>query len=140
MATFQRFNSFIEAVAEKKHDMSADTFKVMLTNTAPVDTNTVKSNITEISAGNGYTAGGITIPITSSSQTSGTYTAAVNTTATWTASGGSIAPFRYAVMYNDTATNDELVGFWDYGSSISPATGEAFDFVMNANLLTIAPV
>lgn len=140
MATFQRFNSFIEAVAEKKHDMSADTFKVMLTNTAPVATNTVKANITEIAGGNGYTAGGQTVPIASSSQTAGTYTAAVNTTLTWTAAGGSIASFRYAVMYNDTATNDELVGFWDYGSSISPAAGETFNWVMNANLLTIAPV
>lgn len=140
MATFQRFNSFIEAVAEKKHDMGADTFKVMLTNTAPVATNTVKANITEISGGNGYTAGGQTVAVASSSQTSGTYTAAVNTTATWTAAGGSIASFRYAVMYNDTATNDELVGFWDYGSTISPAVGESFSWVMNANLLTIAPV
>lgn len=140
MATFNRFNSFIEAVAEKKHDMSSDVFKVMLTNTAPVATNAVKADITEISAGNGYTAGGEVVTVASSSQTSGTYTAAVNDSVLWTASGGAIASFRYAVMYNDTATNDELVGFWDYGSSISPATTETFEWVMNANLLTIAPV
>lgn len=140
MTAFNRFNSFIEAVAEKKHDMSADTFKVMLTNTAPVATNAVKADITEISAGNGYSAGGIAVAVASSSQTSGTYTAAVNDSALWTASGGNIAFFRYAVMYNDTASNDELVGFWDYGSSISPASGETFEWSMNANLLTITPV
>ncbi len=140
MATFQRFNSFIEALAEKNHDMGADTFKVMLTNVAPVATNTVKANITEIAAGNGYTAGGQTVPVVTSSQTAGTYTASVNTTLEWTATGGALATFRYAVMYNGTATNGELVGFWDYGSSITPATGEKFQWVMNANLLTIAPV
>lgn len=140
MATFNRFDSFIEAVAEKKHSMGADTFKVMLTNTAPSAANSVKADITEISAGNGYTAGGQTVPVASSSQASGTYTAEVNTTVTWTASGGSIASFRYAVMYNDTATNKELVSFWDYGSSISPASSETFDWVMNDNLLTITPV
>ena len=125
MAAFQKINSFVEAVAEKVHNLGADTLKVMLTNTAPLSTNTVKANLTEILAGNGYTAGGATPAISSSAQTSGTYKL-VLADVVFTAAGGSIGPFRYATLYNDTATNDELIGFWDYGSSITLLTGETF--------------
>jgi hypothetical protein len=73
VASFQKFNSFVEALAEKKHDLGADTLKVLLANTAPVATNSVKADLTEITAGNGYTAGGNTATVSSSAQTSGTY-------------------------------------------------------------------
>ena len=125
MATYNKFNSFTEAVMEKVHNLGADTLKVMLTNTAPVATNTVKANITEITAGNGYTAGGTATTISSSAQTSGTYKLVI-TDVTFTASGGTIGPFRYAVLYNDTATNDELIGWWDYGNAITLGAGEQF--------------
>ena len=66
MATFVKFESFVEALAEKVHNLGADTLKVMLTNTAPnASTNTVKVDITEISAGNGYTAGGNSATVSS---------------------------------------------------------------------------
>jgi hypothetical protein len=140
MASFNKFNSFVEALAEKKHDLGADTLKVLLTNAAPVATNSVKADLTEISAGNGYTAGGNTASVTSSAQTSGTYKLVLGDPATWTASGGSIGPFRYAVLYNDTAANDELIGWWDYGSSITLAAGESFavDFDPTTGVLTLA--
>lgn len=138
MATFNKFESFVEAVAEKVHNLGSDTLKVLLTNSAPSASNTVKANLTEISAGNGYTAGGTAATISSSSQTSGTYKL-VLADVVFTASGGSIGPFRYAVLYNDTATNDELIGWWDYGSSITLATGETFtvDFDATTGVLTI---
>lgn len=140
MAAFNKFNSFVEALAEKVHNLGGDTLKVMLTNTAPVATNTVRANITEISAGNGYTAGGNTASVTSSAQTSGTYKLVLGDPATWTASGGSIGPFQYAVLYNDTATNDELIGWWDYGSAVTLADGESFavDFDPTTGVLTLA--
>jgi hypothetical protein len=140
MASFNKFNSFVEALAEKKHDLGADTLKVLLTNTAPVATNSVKADLTEISAGNGYTAGGNTASVTSSAQTSGTYKLVLGDPATWTASGGSIGPFQYAVLYNDTASNKELIGWWDYGSSITLAAGESFavDFDPTTGVLTLA--
>lgn len=140
MAAFNKFNSFVEALAEKVHNLGSDTLKVMLTNTAPVTTNSVKADLTEISAGNGYTAGGNTASVTSSAQTSGTYKLVLGDPATWTASGGSIGPFRYAALYNDTATNKELIGWWDYGSSITLASGESFavDFDPTTGVLTLA--
>lgn len=140
MATFNKFYPFVEALAEKVHDLGSDTLKVMLSNTAPSTANAVKTDITEISDGNGYTAGGNSAAITSSSQTSGTYKLVLGDPSTWTASGGSIGPFRYAVLYNDTAASKNLIGWWDYGSSITLADGEQFtvDFDPSTGVLTIA--
>jgi len=107
----------------------------MLTNSAPVATNTVKTDITEISAGNGYTAGGDDITNTWS-ESSGTATLGA-TDVTFTASGGTIGPFRYAVIYNDTATSDNLVCWFDYGSSITLADTETFTVDFGASLATL---
>ncbi len=141
MATFSKFNSFVEHLAEKVHDLGADTLKILLTNSAPTSSNTVKADLTEISAGNGYSAGGPTATISSSSQTSGTYKL-VLADVTITASGGSIGPFRYFTLYNDTPTSpaDPLIGFWDYGSSITLADGESVtvDFSASNGVLQIA--
>lgn len=138
MATFTKFNSFVEAVTEKVHNLGSDTLKVMLTNSAPSASNTVKADITEISAGNGYTAGGTQATQTSSAQSAGVYKL-VCADVVFTASGGSIGPFRYAVLYNDTAASDELIGYWDYGSAITLTTGGTFtvDFSATNGVLTL---
>ena len=101
MASFNKFNAFVADIANKVHNLGSDTLKVMLTNTGPAAANAVKSDITEISAGNGYSAGGTQATLVSSSQSSGTYKLILNNV-TFTASGGSIATFRYAVLYNST--------------------------------------
>jgi hypothetical protein len=142
MATFTKIQAFVENLAEKVHNLGADTLKVMLVNSpAPVATNSVKGDLTEISAGNGYSAGGTAATISSSAQTSGTYKL-VLADVVFTASGGSIGPFRYAVLYNDTPTSpaDPLIGFWDYGSSITLAVGESLtvDFDPTNGVLQVA--
>jgi len=139
MASFNKFQPFVENLAEKVFNLGADTLKVLLTNSAPAAANGVKSDLTEISSGNGYTAGGATASISSSAQTSGTYKLVLGDV-TITASGGSIGPFRYAVLYDDTAASDQLIGYWDYGSSITLADGESItvDFDASAGVLTIA--
>jgi hypothetical protein len=109
---FNKFNSFVEALGRKVHNLNADTLKVMLTNVAPVATNAVKADLTEIAAGNGYGAGGTASAGNAYSQSSGT-AKLTSGDVVFTASGGSMAAFRYAVLYNDTATNDELIGWWD---------------------------
>lgn len=137
MATFQKFNATVEHLMEKVHNLGADTLKVMLTNTAPTAANSVKADLTEIAAGNGYTAGGSTVTITASAQSSGTYSL-VGNDVVFTASGGAIGPFRYAVFYNDTPTSpaDPLLGFWDYGSSITLQDGETLTVDFPAAILT----
>lgn len=131
MATFNKFNSFVEALAEKAHNLGSDTLKVALTNSAPVATNTVLANITQISGTNGYTTGGTQATQSSSAQTSGTYKL-VLADVVFTASGGTMGAFQYAVLYNDTATSDELIGWWDYGSAVSLADGETFTWDADA--------
>lgn len=128
MASYAKFNQFVEDLAEKVHNLGSDSLKILLTNTAPVATNSVKGDLTEISAGNGYTAGGNACTISSSAQSSGTYKLVLADPTTWTASGGTIGPFRYAVLWNDTPTSpaDPLIGYWDYGSSITLQIGETF--------------
>lgn len=139
MATFNKFQAFVENVAEKVHNLGSDTLKVVLTNSAPAATNTVLANITQIANGNGYTTGGATTAQVSSAHTTGTYKLVLTDT-TWTASGGSIGPFQYVVLYNDTATNDELIGYYDYGTAITITNGNSFtvDFDGSAGVLTIA--
>ena len=121
MASYNKFNSFVENLAEKVHNLGSDQLKVALTNSAPVASNTVLTNITEISYTNLSTRN---ITTSASSQTSGTYKL-VLTDLVLTASGA-VGPFRYVVIYNDTATNDELIAWFDYGSSISLANTDTF--------------
>jgi hypothetical protein len=133
MATYNKFQIFSENVYEKVHNMGADALRIMLVNSpAPVATNNVKADLTEIAAGNGYVAGGPTPSITSSVHTAGVYKL-VLADVTITASGGSIGPFRYAVFWNDTPTSpaDPLIAWWDYGSSITLLDGESFTIDMD---------
>ncbi|MDY6960305.1 MAG: hypothetical protein SV862_00180 [Pseudomonadota bacterium] len=141
MAAFNKFNSFVEYLAEGVIDVANDTLKIVLTNTAPVAGNSVLANLTEISAGNGYSAGGATAGLASSGQTSGTFKLVLDDV-TITASGGSIGPFRYFVLVDDTPTSpaDPLIGWWDYGSAITLADGESIliDFSAADGVLQIA--
>lgn len=139
MATWTKFNAFAEALAEKKHDLGADTLKMALTNTAPsASADALFGDITEISAGNGYTAGGATASITSSAQTDGTYRLVLGSV-TFSASGGTIGPFRWIVLYNDTAASDELIAYLDYGTAYTIPDGQTFSIPSNASgVLTLA--
>jgi hypothetical protein len=138
MASYVKFNQFVGDLAGKVHDLlgtagsTADTCKVMLTNTAPVAaTNAVKADLTDISAGNGYTAGGTSTGNVGAAS-SGTVTV-TGTNVTWTASGGTIGPFRYVALYNDTPTSpaDPLIAYWDYGSNLTLQDGDSFTVKFN---------
>lgn len=138
MATFNKFNQFVEDLAEKVHNLGSDTLKVALTNSAPVASNTVLANITEISYTN---CSSRTLSVTSSAQTSGTYKLVLSDLVL-TASGGTVGPFRYVVIYNDTPTSpaDPLIGWYDYGSNLTLNSGETLtlDFDQVNGVLTIA--
>ena len=149
MATFNKFNAFVAEVGLGNVDLNTDTLKILLTNTAPVATNTLYGDIsgTELANGAGYTTGGTTVGSTAYSQTSGT--AKLTGNAVTFTSTGSMGPFRYAVIYDVTPTSPlkPLIGWWDYGSSITPTTGETFvvasdtsgsNWTSGAPILTIA--
>jgi hypothetical protein len=141
MATFNKFQPFVENLAEKVHNLGSDQLKIALTNTAPTASNSVYADLTSpLSTTNLSGATPFNVTTSSSSQTSGTYKlvcADLTLTAT-----GAVGPFRYVVLYNDTPTSpaDPLIGYYDYGSSISLANGETFtiDFDASNGVLTIA--
>jgi hypothetical protein len=141
MAAFNKFNQFVEDLGRKVHNLNADALKILLTNAAPTAANAVKADLTEITAANGYTAGGAAVASPAYAQAAGTGKLTGNDVV-FTASGGSIGPFRYAVLYNDTPSSpaDPLIGWWDYGSSITLATGETFtvDLDQTNGILTVA--
>lgn len=141
MASFNKYQDFVEQLGKGVHQLHAagHTLKTMLSNTAPnAATHTVRADSTEISGGNGYTSGGEDTQ-NDFTESSGTGSC-TGTDIVWTASGGSIATFRYAILYNDTPTSpaDPLIGWWDYGSSIAPAAGETFTVDFGASMFTIA--
>jgi len=141
MATYNKYEIFVQHMWDKVHDLfgTTDTCKIALTNTAPtLSTNAVLADITEISAGNGYSAGG-TDAQNDSTRTGGTVTL-TGVDVVFTASGGSIGPFRYSVFYNDTPTSpaDPLIAEWDYGSGVTLAAGETFTVDFGANIHTVS--
>lgn len=131
MASYNKFNIFVEDLTNKVHDLfgTNDTLKILLTLTAPVATNSVKTDLTEIAAGNGYTAGGEDSQ-NDGTRATGTFTL-VGTKVVWTASGGAIANFRYVALYNDTSASDSLIAWWDHGSTVTLNTGDTFTVKFN---------
>jgi len=142
MADFNKFTCFKTDVGLKLHDLNADTLRVYLSNEAPDAGDTVyKANgggaggpddlITE----NGYTAKGADA---ANAYSGGSLT---GTDIVWTGTAADdasgIGPFRYAVLYNDTAAADNLIGWWDYGSAITVMSGETFTVDFGATILTI---
>lgn len=140
MAAFNKFETLSEHLSEKVHnfDAAGDTLKVYLSNATPsASADAIKTDLAEISAGNGYTAGGEDAQ--NSTSRSGAVTSIVGVDITWTASGGTIGPFRYAVLYNDTPASplDPLIGWWDYGSSITLNDGETFTVDFGTEMFTV---
>ena len=137
MASYVKFEQFVEDLAGGVHDLldssNADVLKLMLVNSPAPNgaTHGVLADLTEISAGNGYAAGGEDAQ-NSGARSGGTFTL-TGTKIVWTASGGTIGPFRYPVLYNDTpvAPADPLVSYWDYGSSLTLNDGETFTVKFN---------
>lgn len=139
MAAFNKFNSFVQELGKGTHNFTSHTLKIMLTNSAPVATNTVAANLTDIAAGNGYTAAGTAVGSVTWTNSAGTSTLG-GANVVFTASGGTIGPFRYAVLYNDTPTSpvDPLIGWWDYGSAVTLNATETFTVDLSGNILTVA--
>lgn len=139
MATYTKFKSFVEALAEKKHDLSSDQLKIALCAVAPVVGNSVLADLTEIDYTNLVGATPLNLTTVSSAQTSGTYKL-VLADLTLEVVGSALPAFRYIVIYNDTASNKELIGFYDYGSSLTLAPADQFilDFDGTTGVIQIA--
>ena len=142
---YNKFNDFTEQLMRGVHDWDAHVFRVALTNTAPSATDASwlpGTTAPPPAAANGYPAGGIVTTI-SIAETAGT-TTIQGTQAVFTAAGGTIGPFRYIILYNDTSSSpaDACIAWWDYGSSQTINDTESFTFQFNSaspgTILTIA--
>lgn len=139
MAAWNKFNCFVLDEANALHDMKTGTahvYKCYLTNTLPVATNTVYNTPADLSTLNGYTAGGTTIGTITGAQVSGTFSFSGGTNPAWTASGGSIGPFQYAVFYNFTSATKPLMGWYDYGGAVTLTSGNTFTVQIPSPLIT----
>lgn len=136
MATFNKFNAFVEAVAEKVHNLGSDQLTLALTNTAPTSAGAILTDITQISYTN---CSSRDLTTSGSIQVSGTYKLSI-TDKVLTASAGNVGPFRYVVLYNSTSASGNLIGWYDYGSSITLADTETLtvNFDDANGVLTIA--
>lgn len=132
MATYNKFNAWADTMVEAAN-LATDQFVIALTNSAPVATNSVLADITQISYTN---LSSRNVTTTSASQTGGTFTL-VLADLVMTASG-SVGPFRYVVLFDDTVAGDPLVGWWDYGSSITMANTETFTVDFTGAAITLS--
>lgn len=141
MATYMKFEDFVEQLVSGKHNLTAagDVVKVYASNATPsASADAVKADLAEITAENGYPSGGSDIQ-NAISESGGTVTATA-TDVVWTASTGSFGPLRYAATYNDTQTSpaDPLINWWDYGSSPTINDGETFTVDFGASWWSLA--
>lgn len=130
-ATYGKFNAFVASLANGTFNLGSDTLKLALTNSAPSATDATLADITQISSGTGYTSGGAAVTVTGSSQSAGLYKL-VASNVVFTASGGSIGPFRYAVLY-DTSASNKLIGYWDIGSNVTVTDTNTYTFKPSAS-------
>lgn len=129
MATFVVFHEAMFNIGNGAIDLDSHTFKAVLTNVAPVQgTDDELADITQIAATNGYTTGGVTLTSVTFSESGAGTGIWVFTCAdfSWTASGGTMPDFRYVVIYDDTATNDKLMCYADYGGTVQITNGNSF--------------
>jgi len=137
-ADMVKFYCFAQDIGRGVHDLNSDVLKIVLTDTAPVVTNTALTDITQIASGNGYTTGGSIAASNTYAQVNGV-AKLVATRVVFTATGA-VGPFRYAVLYNNTASGKPLIGYWDYAAEVTMANGEAFavDIDSVAGLLSVS--
>ncbi|MGD9878916.1 MAG: hypothetical protein AB7F22_07845 [Reyranella sp.] len=137
MATFVKHNQFVEDLAKKVHNLDADTLKIALVNADPASFDTYATLTNEVANGFGYTTGGSALSGVDAEQTAGVLKLDA-TDLSFVASGGSIGPFRYAVLYNDTAASKQVIGHWDYGEELTLDDADSVDLVIaGTGILTI---
>ena len=136
MATYNKFQCFVEDLAEGKHNLASDSLKVALSSNANAPSASLDKKLADITTITSPAVDNVTLTVSESSQTAGTYKLVVNDL-TMTASGA-VGPFQYVIIYNDTAANDELICWYDYGSEVTLASGDTFKLDFGTELFSLA--
>ena len=136
MATYTKFQCFVEDLAEKKHNLASDILKVAFSDASNAPSASADAVLGDISTIATTNLDSVTLTVSSSSQTTGTYKLVV-ADKTLTATGD-VPAFRYVIIYNDTAANDELICWYDYGSEVTLANGDTFKLDFGTELFSLA--
>ena len=136
MANYNKFQCFVEDLAEKKHNLASDTLKVAFSNASNAPSASADVKLADINTVSVTNLDSVTLTVSSSSQTSGTYKL-VLADKTMTASGA-VGPFQYVIIYNDTASNKELICWYDYGSEVTLAKDDTFKLDFGTELFSLA--
>ena len=135
-SNYNKFNCLVEDLAEKKHNLASDTLKVAFSNASNVPSASADVKLADITTIVATNLGDVTLTVSSSGQSAGTYKLVV-ADKTLTASGA-VPAFRYVIIYNDTAANDELICWYDYGSEVTLASGDTFKLDFGTELFSLA--
>ena len=138
MPAFNKFEQFVKDLGDKVHDLDADTISIYLSNALPsVSADLIKTDVTEITQENGYA--GPVDTVQAWTEAAGVGSCTQNADIVITASGGTVGPFQYVVLFNDTpaAPLDPLIGWWDYGSVVLLQDGETFTINFGTEMFTI---
>ena len=136
MATYTKFQCFVEDLAHRVHNFDSDTIKVALSSTANAPSASADAVLADIATIAAPAVDSVTLTKSSSGQTSGTYKYVPNDL-TMTASGA-VGPFQYVIIYNDTAANDPLICYFDYGAEVTLASGDTFKLDFGDQLFSLA--
>lgn len=141
MATYNKFQDFVEQLCKGVHNLDAagNVCKVYLSNATPdAAADAVKADLAEFAGGTGYTAGGTDVQ-NAVSESAGT-ASVTGVDVVWTAGAADWNQFRYVVLYNDTATSpaDALIAWWDYGTGLTLGNGETFTVDFGSSIFTLA--
>ena len=136
MATYTKFQCFVEDICEKKHNLASDTLKVAFSNASNAPSASANVKLADINTIVATNLGDLSLSVSSSSQTSGTYKLVV-ADKTLTATGD-VPAFQYVIIYNDTAANDPLICYFDYGSEVTLAKDDTFKLDFGDQLFSLA--
>jgi hypothetical protein len=136
MATYTKFQCFVEDLAHGVHNFDSNTLKVAFSNASNAPSASLDVKLADITTIAAPAVDTTTLTVSSSSQTSGTYKLVV-ADLTMTASGA-VGPFQYVIIYNDTAANDPLICYFDYGSEVTLAKDDTFKLDFGTELFSLA--
>jgi len=136
MATYNKFQCFVEDVCEKKHNLATDTLKVAFSNALNAPSASLDVKLADITTIASPAVDSVTLTVSSSGLDGGVYKL-VLADKTLTASGD-VGPFQYVIIYNDDATNDELIAWYDYGSEITLHANDTFKLDFGTELFSLS--
>ena len=136
MATYTKFQCFVEDLAEGKHNLASDSLKVALSSNANAPSASLDKKLADITTIASPAVDSVTLSVSSSGLGGGVYKLVLNDL-TMTATGD-VGPFQYVIIYNDDATNDELIAWYDYGSEITLHANDTFKLDFGTELFSLA--